>query len=267
MSRHLLIIALVLTSVVHFSCGLALVNPFSSQQSPQPSSDLTQHQHDITPQKSSESNFWIARTHNNTSLALDSIPAIPHLDRETGPLPPGAYKCIDDDDNLITQYCLIAVRIQPPSDDINNNGEDIWREGVKNCQKLIDAGLNSFKVDNGYVNNKVGKSKHKRMTPSSIAIEQMKQHNLQIEMRHQAEKDFYHILQQSTPSSVLRSCHFSVNMEIPSILSVESNRMNTDTVHTYGNGWMVREDISNALLRTKRDCLDSVVLECKFILC
>ena len=163
MSRHLLIIALVLTSVVHFSCGLALVNPFSSQQSPQPSSDLTQHQHDITPQKSSESNFWIARTHNNTSLALDSIPAIPQLDRETGPLPPGAHKCIDDDDNLITQYCLIAVRIQPPSDDINNNGEDIWREGVKNCQKLIDAGLNSFKVDNGYVNNKVGKSKHKRM--------------------------------------------------------------------------------------------------------
>ena len=95
----------------------------------------------------------------------------------------------------------------------------------------------------------------------------MKQHNLQIEMRHQAEKDFYHILQQSTPSSVLRSCHFSVTLEIPSILSVESNRMNTDTVHTYGNGWMVREDISNALLRTKRDCLDSVVLECKFILC
>lgn len=205
-----------------------------------------------------ESDFWIARTQNNTSLDSCKLPAIPQLDKETGTLPPRAY--YDKDQN-----CLIAIGIKPPSNAIRNTDGDIWREGVKNCQRLVDSGFNTFRMNDYYEmcnnnENKKSRYKNKQRSPSSIAIEQMKQHDMQREMRHEVEKNFYSALQHSTPKSVLQSCHFSVLMDVPLALT---SQIEGDTVQ-YGNGYLVRESISNALIRTKTDCLDSVVLRyCK----
>ena len=70
-----------------------------------------------------------------------------------------------------------------------------------------------------------------------------------------------------------------VNLEIPSVLSdVDPNaslgykggsggvRDMEETRVPFGNGWMVREGVSDALLRVKGECLDTVILECKLIL-
>jgi len=201
-----------------------------------------------------ESNFWIARTQNNTSVDSSKLPAIPRLDRETGTLPSGAY---------VNQNCLIAIGIQPPSNSRNTDGE-IWREGVKNCLRLIDSGFNTFRMNDYceiFNNNENKKSRYqkKQRSPSSIAIKRMKQYNMQREIRHEAEKNFYSALQHSTPKSVVQSCHFSVLIDVPSALS---SQIDGDTV--YGNGYLVRESISNALIRTKTDCLDTAVLRyCK----
>jgi len=185
---------------------------------------------------------------------LDSgkLPAIPQLDKETGTLPSGAY-------DPINQNCLIAIGIQPPSIIITDG--EVWREGIKNCQRLIDSGFNTFRMNDYYeIYNNKNKYNNMQRSPSSIAIEQMKQYNMQREMRHSAEKNFYSALQHSTPKSVLQSCHFSVLMDVPSTLS---SQIEGDAV-LYRNGYLVRESISNALIRTKTDCLDSVVLRyCK----
>ena len=269
----LLITILVLESVVLVAC--ALVNRPSVHKHKHPHSrhhDSLIHRDN---KKNPESNFWIAIEQNNT-LDSDRIPAIPQLDKETGTLPPGAYRNRSGDSDDVVAKCLIAIGIQPPLSNANSNdSEDMWIEGVQNCQKLIDAGFNTFRVNNCYKYDKgtsniskriEGKKNKRRRSPSSIAIERMKQHTMQIETRHNTEKHFYHVLQQGTPPSVLRTCHFSVNVDIPSILSQDIIGIDKDTSHTpYGNGWMVRESISNALLRTKRECLDSVVLECKLL--
>ena len=267
----LLLTILVLESAVLLAC--ALVNRPSVQH---PHSQNHHSRIHTDNKKNPESNFWIAIEQNNT-LVSDRIPAIPQLDKETGTLSPGAYRnrCGDKDD--VVAPCLIAVGIQPPlSNNANSNDSgDIWIEGVKNCQKLIDAGFNTFRVDNfncyeydkgtSNISKIIGRKKNKRRrSPSSIALERMKQHTMQSEMRHNTEKHFYHLLQQGTPPSVLRNCHFSVNVDIPAILSQDIIGIDQDTSYTpFGNGWMVRESISNALLRTKRECLDSVVLGCK----
>jgi len=191
----------------------------------------------------------------------------PRIDREIGPLPPGAYRKIDiDDGNDVVSPCLIAVGINPPSN--ANDGKDVWREGVKNSQKLIDSGFNTFRVNNSHEKYKKkkenGSASRKRKSPSSIALEKMQQRTFRTEIRHQAETKFYHTLQQNTPSSVLRSCHFMVNLEVPSILSENSVTRGSEkelAPVSFGNGWMVRESVSSALLRTKGESLDSVSLE------
>ena len=243
-------------SLLTASSILSSINAFYAHQSS--TSHRTQQLYLSSSIRIAESNFWIARTQNNTSLDSGKLLAIPQLDKETGTLPSGAY-------DPINQNCLIAIGIQPPSI-INTDGE-VWREGVKNCQRLIDSGFNTFRVndcdESSYYNNENKKSRYqnRQRSPSSIAIEQMKQYNMQREMRHEAEKNFYSALQHSTPKSVLQSCHFSVLMDVPSALS---SQIEGDTVPSYGNGYLVRESISNALIRTKTDCLDSVVLRyCK----
>ena len=229
---------------------LSSINAFCAHQS-----FLCHYSPQLCLSSIAESNFWIARKQNNTSVDSSKLPEIPRLDKETGNLPSGAY---------VNQNCLIAIGIQPPSNSRNTDGE-IWREGVKNCQRLIDSGFNTFRVndccESSYNNeNKKSRFKKKQRSPSSIAIEQMKQYNMQREMRHEAEKNFYSALQHSTPKSVLQSCYFSVLMDVPSALS---SQIKGDTV-PYGNGYLVRESISNALIRTKADCLDSIVLKyCK----
>jgi len=219
-----------------------------------------------SPQKSPESNFWTTVTQKNTTSSSSGIPAIHRLDRETGLLPPGAYRNIDIDDGRdVISPCLIAVGIHPPV--TGHGGKGVWREGVENCQKLIDSGFNTFKVNPCYgkmLDNKRYVRNGRRRDPSSFAWEHMQQRTFQTDVRHQAETEFYQTLQQDTPSSVLRSCHFMVNLEVPSILSEESVTRGSDkeiAPVSFGNGWMVRESVSNALLRTKGECLDSVILE------
>jgi hypothetical protein len=94
----------------------------------------------------------------------------------------------------------------------------------------------------------------------------MQQLTINTEYRHQAESKFYRKLRQNTPSSVLRSCHFMVNLELPLALSgiaLISGMENEIAQAPFGNGWMLRESVSSALLRTKSEHLDSVVLECE----
>jgi diketogulonate reductase-like aldo/keto reductase len=221
-----------------------------------------------TVSASPETNFWTARTQNNTScLSSDSIPAILRLDRETGPLPPGAYHKSTIDEREVTAPCLITIGITPPTQ-TDDAGEDVWREGVRNCQTLIDSGFNTFRVNNcHFIRNKMNKGDNRKRSPVSAALDSMQQLATNTENRHQSEAKFYQKLRQNTPSSVLRSCHFMVNLEMPLALSGLAQlpgMENEITQAPFGNGWMLKESVSSALLRTKRECLDSVVLECEF---
>eukprot|EP00970_Alexandrium_tamarense_P019378 scaffold13967_cov200-Alexandrium_tamarense.AAC.3 len=223
--------------------------------------------------KSPESSFWnVIPDTSSASSSSSSLPAIHQLDHETGILPPGAYRTINNDDgrDTLTQS-LISVGIVPPSN--RNDGKNIWKEGVKNCQNLIDSGFNTFRVNDGYGGHQLESSTHggKRgsKSPSSIAMEQKRKTTSRTERRHESEAQFYQTLRHNTPFSVLQSCHFMVNMEIPSVLSevdplFKKNSRESSAVQ-FGNGWMVRESVSNALLRVKGECLDTVVLECKLL--
>ena len=214
--------------------------------------------------KSSESTFWIAIDRKNQTSPSDSIPVVPQLDRETGPLPPGAYRHSNcDDGKYAIAPCRITVGIRPPSN--SDDGEDVWAEGVKNCQNFIDAGFNSFRVNDCYMKQENRRRRNiGRRSHLSVALEHMQRRAMKTEARHEAETNFYGKLRHGTPSSILRSCHFMVNVDIPSILSDDIRGIESEIPPvSFGNGWMVRESISSALLRTKGECLDSVVLECK----
>jgi hypothetical protein len=222
------------------------------------------------PQMSSpETNFWIARTQNNTTCSsFDGIPAIPRLDRESGPLPPGAYRKSIVDARETIAPCLIQIGIRPPAQ--ADAGENVWSVGVRNCQSLIDSGFNTFRVNNNFhrIRDSMHRRDNRRRSPLSDALERMQQLTINTEYRHQAESEFYRKLRQNTPSSVLRSCHFMVNLELPLALSgiaLISGMENEIAQAPFGNGWMLRESVSSALLRTKSEHLDSVVLECEFL--
>lgn len=256
---------LILASLVLFSFALVTSHvKFTHRTQGRPYSILPL-QSAANPEKSPESNFFTAIPHKNTT-SYDDIPAIPHLDRDAGPLPPGAYRTTDIDHGQdITTPCLIGIGIQPTSN--AKDGKEVSGEGVKNCQKLIDSGFNAFRVNNCYErhkNIKIYDGNKRIKSPDSIAWENMKLRTLRTEIRHEAETNFYQTLRQSTPSSVLRSCHFMVNLEVPSILPVKTDMPGVGEDMTpvpFGNGWMVRESVSNALLRTKGENLNSVILE------
>jgi hypothetical protein len=224
---------------------------------------------DSCPQSvSPEPNFWIARTQSNrTCSSLDDIPAISRLDYETGPLPPGAYrKSYNHDSREMIAPCLVSLGIRPPTQ--LDAGEEVWREGVRNCQKMVDSGFNSFRFNNGHqTRHKMHKREYRNHSLLSSALARMQQLSANTELRHEAERQFYQKLKQNTPSSVLRSCHFMVNLEMPlpfSGLAQIPGMENEITKLPYGNGWMLKEGVSSALLRTKSEHLDSVIFECKF---
>jgi hypothetical protein len=223
---------------------------------------------DSSSQVSRETNFWIASSQNNTFSSSKNIPAVSRLDRETGPLPPGAYlNSIRAESRGTTASCLITVGIRPPS--YSDAGEDAWKEGVRNCQQLIDSGFNTFRINNSHEMWE-GKKKqsNRKYSPSYDALERMQQLTVNTENRHQAEEQFYRKLRQNTPASVLRTCHFMVNLEMPLVLSgvmLIPGMENEIEQASFGNGWMVRESVSKALLRTKKESLDSVVLECELV--
>jgi hypothetical protein len=228
------------------------------------SSDKTEF---LQIETSAESSFWNAIPHN--SVPSYSLPAIHQIDRETGQLPPGAYRTIECENTIDeVRTCLIAIAIRPPTD--TNSGDDIWTEGVKNCQKLIDSGFNTFSVGDKCIKES-SKSGHKSRAPKKppIATDYQEQYTPHTIERHESETQFYHKLRQSTPSSVLRSCHFGVKMEVPSILStIDPRAAKKQPIPSvpFGNGWMVRKSVSDALLRVKSDCLDTINLECKSVL-
>lgn len=211
-------------------------------------------------EKSPESTFWNAIP-PKSSGPISSIPAVHRIDEETGPLPPGAYRSIGlEDDRDAARVCLISAGIYPPAQP--NIGYDVWTEGVKNCQKLIDSGFNSFSVrgkrGSFRSHNSEQKNINRRLINSLLSSEHTD--------RNEAESQFYHRLRENTPSSVLRSCHFMVKMEMPSILSMADPILDKNKPVPsvpFGNGWMVRKSISDALLRVKTECLDNVQLECK----
>ena len=214
-------------------------------------------------EKSPESGFWWAAP--QTTSPKSSLPAINGIDRETGPLPPGAYQ-------TESNVCLIGVKIRPPLSP--KEGGDLWAAGVKNCQKMIDNGFNSFSVGNSHGGTSKNVSQKKirqdRMTKKYLASTKKlkEQYTARTMERHEFETHFYKKLGQNTPSSVSRSCHFAVDLEIPSILHVTdptSDRSKSAPSVPYGNGWVVRKSISDALLRVKTESLDSVNLECKLI--
>jgi len=256
-------LVILVPSMVYISCH-ALVNHriLSSRMSHRrPSSPL---QSTSRSQKSSESTFWTAIAQKNQTSPSDNIPATPQLDRETGPLPPGAYRHYNSDDGRdAVAQCRITVGIRPQSN--ADAGDDVWIEGVKNCQNLIDSGFNTFRVNDCHMKQE---SRRRRIigrrSPLSIALEHIQQRATKTEARHEAEGNFYRKLRQNTPSSILRSCHFMVNLEVPSVLSEDFPGIENEiSPVSFGNGWMVRESVSSALLRTKGECLDSVVLECE----
>lgn len=225
--------------------------------------------------KSAESTFWLA-VPDATSASLSKngtskFPAIAGLHRESGLLPPGAYKQVVREGTM--KSCLIAIGIRPPLN--TDDGNVVWEEGVRNAQKLIDSGFNTFVMTNSDTKSpRYGKETKRRRggSPSKhmIAIEKQRQLDrfLRINSRHEAEQNFYNALQQNTPPSILRSCHFMVNLDVPSILSTEHQKgIDEDQLAVpFGNGWMVRESVGDALKRIKGETLGSVVLECKYLL-
>jgi len=223
--------------------------------------------------KSAESTFWLAvpdatsASNNGTS----KFPAIPGLHRESGPLPSGAYKQVVREDDTI-KSCLIAIGIRPPLN--TDDGNVVWVEGVRNAQKLIDSGFNTFVMTNPDGKSPMDGKKTKQRgggSPSKYMIAREKQRQLdrflRINSRHEAEQNFYNALQQNTPPSILRSCHFMVNLDVPSILSTDHQKgVDEDQPAVpFGNGWMVRESVGDALRRIKGETLGSVVLECKYL--
>ena len=213
-------------------------------------------------EKSPESGFWWAAPQTSSEHYL---PAINGIERETGPLPPGAYQ-------TESNICLIGVNIRPPLS--SKEGEDILTVGTKHCQKMIDSGLNSFSVGKTHCDssNNISQQKthHDRITERYVVAtnELKRQYTARTMERHEFESHFYRTLRRNTPSSVLRSCHFAIDFEIPSVLHVtdvtSKSSKSTPSV-PYGNGWVVRKSISDALLRLKTECLDSVNLECKLV--
>lgn len=247
--------------VIHITCALISHRILSSRVA-----QRRFHQRSFLPQqKSSESTFWTAIAQKNETSSSDSIPAIPEIDREAGPLPPGAYRqranC--DDARDASAPCLITVAIRPQSTSTDNTREDMWTEGVKNCQNLIDSGFNTFRMID--CESKLESRRRRtigRRSSLSIALEHIQQSTATTDARHEAETNFYSKLRQNTPSSILRTCYFMTNIEIPFVLSEDFPGMEDEiSPVSFGNGWVMRESISSALLRTKAECLDSVVLE------
>ena len=208
---------------------------------------------------SPESNFWVAKAdNNNTSTTSNALPAIRGLDKETGPLPPGAYRIIDGE---VPAPCYLSVSIQPPPSE--NVDGDAWSKGVANCQKMIDSGFNAFLINNDHAkggSNRNKKMVAKRRPPSAISLESLQKRHLQTESRHEAERVFYRVLRKNTPASVLRLCNFMVNLEIPEVMA-KTDKDSPPLV--YGNGQIVRASVCDALSRTRGESLD-VVLECEF---
>lgn len=224
--------------------------------------------------KSAESNFWrTVPTSPSPENGTSKLPAIAGIDRETGPLPPGAYKQIGERDSITTCLIGIGIRSQVNSDD----GNEIWEEASKNCQKLIDSGFNTFIMNNPAADDLKSTSLSKKKTirrdeidKAMIALEKRRKQNLVLKtkIRHESEEHFYKVLHQNTPKSVLRSCNFMFNLEVPAVLSTEQTKYSGNeeeqaTTMSFGNGWMVRESVGNALKRVKMETLGSVVLECK----
>ena len=215
------------------------------------------------PNKSPESNFWSAIPASTpfSKTSSSSLPAIPHLDQETGPLPPGAYRTIEDNQGRepLTS-CLLAIGVRPPAAD----GRDVWTEGAKHAQKFIDAGFDAFRVEDACREPSNGNDAGKRGSKSAEDRWRRRRVSRTLE-RQRSETILYKKLRETTPSSVLRSCCFMVHMEIPSILSEGDPRGKEKRSSSipYGNGWMVRESVSDALLRVRGECLDSVVLDCE----
>lgn len=224
--------------------------------------------------KSAESNFWrTVPTSPSPENGTSKLPAIAGIDRETGPLPPGAYKQIGEKDSITSCLIGIGIRSQVNSDD----GNEIWEEASKNCQKLIDSGFNTFIMNNPAADDLKSTSLSKKKTirrdeidKAMIALEKRRKQNLVLKtkIRHESEEHFYKVLHQNTPKSVLRSCNFMFNLEVPAVLSTEQTKYSGSeeeqaTTMSFGNGWMVRESVGNALKRVKMETLGSVVLECK----
>jgi len=225
--------------------------------------------------KSAESTFWLAvpTTSTSSSNGTSKLPSIAGLDRETGLLPSGAYKTFGEGD-IITS-CLLAIGIRPRV--CNDDGGQIWEEASKNCQKLIDSGFNTFLMNNPSADDLKSVTVRRKTTiqrgrteKEMIALEKQSQQIrcLRTKIRHEAEDNFYKALHQNTPMSVLRSCHFIANIEVPAILSTQQQKYSgvdeEQNSVPFGNGWMVRESVGNALKRAKCETLGSVVLECKY---
>lgn len=258
--------------------------------------------HDASIVKSPESTFWISIPQSNKKTITDGcddfdvndgqllpIPAVSKIDLETGPLPPGAYQTVEQRENGRDglSKCVIGIGINPPSSILkskrksggySNYGQDrneVWRVGVENTQKLIDSGFNTFRMNSCDLPAEKKEKNVKRKSHSTIAMEKMQKHTLRSDCRHEAEKNFYDMLRRDTPSSVLRTCNFMTYLDIPSLLSVDDpflsstfsggKRSVEESSIPYGNGWMVRKGVSDALLRTKGECLDTIVLECEFL--
>eukprot|EP00956_Cyclotella_meneghiniana_P024050 scaffold47933_cov68-Cyclotella_meneghiniana.AAC.16 len=219
-------------------------------------------------QKSPESSFW--RVTPQPRSPLSSLPSIHGIERETGRLPPGAYQPNGNIDESESYMCLIGVKVRPPLN--SKQGDDIWAAGAKNAQRLIDSGFNTFNVGNTYktaISNNKTQNDRNRLTKKSIAAAKKHQdlYTAEIRQRHDSETQFYGNLRQSTPPSILRLCNFAVDINIPSVLHVSDPIMDKGRPAPnvpFGNGWAVRKTISDALLRVKSDCLDTVKLECKF---
>lgn len=217
-----------------------------------------------TAPTSPESNFWAAIAGNTTLTTSNTLPAIHGLDKETGPLPPGAYRSIDGE---VAAPCHISIGVRPPPD-AKHIDDEVWKKGVSNCQKMIESGFNTFRMNTNSEHIKQRNNRHKTRgrprSPASIALGRLQQRHLQTELRHEAETVFYRTLRRNTPASILRSCNFMVHLEIPSSLSEASAMPKRDkdlSPLVYGNGQMVRASISDALLRTRGESLDSIVLE------
>ncbi|KAL3800328.1 hypothetical protein HJC23_003624 [Cyclotella cryptica] len=247
-------------SPCHQSLSRHVLGASKASSSGTESFSISDPSNELRIEKSPESTFWNTIPQKYSDLP-SSIPAVHRIDEETGPLPPGAYRSIGGEDDVdAARVCLISAGIYPPEK--TNSGYDIWTVGVKNCQKLMDSGFNSFSVrgkcGNFSSNNSEGRRKNsnRRSTKSPISTEPAD--------RHESESQFYHRLRQNTPLSILRSCHFTVKMEMPSVLSVPDPILDKNKPVPsvpFGNGWMVRKSISDALLRVKTECLDNVQLK------
>lgn len=186
--------------------------------------------------ESLHSTFWYAMK-SNTDKKKKNVPSETFLD-EDGPLPLGCYqKATRASNDEPLKACLLTIAIdldpkRPPNryDTFSfYGGTEDRLEVVKGLQRMVDRGLNTFQLSD--MTNK-----------NNTSIYPFE------------EEILFGMMRQSTPRSVMSSCHITTKINVPSI--------GVQPFHPSS----VRKDVTDSILRVGGEFLDCLQIRCKRVI-